>query len=144
MKRRHKHKPADLCRLRPPPPAQGFGIRVGTNSRLDHRLIFTPQEFHHKRLISGTLLLAKAGVNDGAYLSCRACSTHSNRLLQQEDLVFIRLQADGPTSSSTPTQAGPLTLCSVIAQTLNTSHLIKTVYTHHGYESQAFFKLLLV
>lgn len=30
---------------------------------------------------------------DVAYLSCRACSTHSNRLLQQEDLVFIWLQA---------------------------------------------------
>lgn len=28
-----------------------------------------------------------------SYLSCRACSTHSNRLLQQEDLVFIWLVA---------------------------------------------------
>lgn len=27
-----------------------------------------------------------------AYLSCRACSTHSSRLLQQEDLVFICLK----------------------------------------------------
>lgn len=30
---------------------------------------------------------------DISYLSCRACSTHSNRLLQQEDLVFIWLAA---------------------------------------------------
>lgn len=31
--------------------------------------------------------LERTGV---AYLSCRACSTHSSRLLQQEDLLFIR------------------------------------------------------
>lgn len=33
---------------------------------------------------------------DISYLSCRACSTHSNRLLQQEDLVFIWLAAWRP------------------------------------------------
>lgn len=43
--------------------------------------------------VTGGAVSRRLELMDISYLSCRACSTHSNRLLQQEDLVFIWLVA---------------------------------------------------